>query len=142
MTTQRDYLYGLPGAEELAFDPESIIDQWLTDADENAPIDFVIEEWSVHPSRYHLPSPDSLIEWLEEQAMENGEIGDYCEVHASTPEIRAMADALLDAIAATIGWRMANNKLRDLHVTGTFEHPLLDGEPVWRPRVVLGTEQH
>jgi hypothetical protein len=131
MSENRDHLYGLPDAEWMRFDPSEIVEEYLTDADEDEPLAFTIEEWSVHTPRYHLPQVDRLLEWISEWASENGETGEDCEIGESAPEVQAAAAALLDAVAATIYWRMADRKLRDLHVTGTHDNPLIDGEPVW-----------
>ena len=71
------------------------------------------------------------LDGLELRDIYEEETGEDCEIGESEPEVQAAAAALLDAIAATIYWRMADRKLRDLHVTGTPDDPLIDGEPVW-----------
>lgn len=131
--TERDRLYGLTGAEELWFDPADAVQNYIDSRYEDGPLDLTIEEWSVHPPRYHLPTVPTLLEWLDDWVADNGEVGDECEFE-HTDAISAAADALLDTIASTIRWRMADTKLRDLHVTGTEDDPLIDGQPVFVPR--------
>lgn len=131
--TDRSKLYGLPGAEEMYFDPAEVVQRWLDDRYDDAPPDFAIEEWSVHGPRYHLPSATELLEWIEEWAQENGEIADGWKL-PDADSLHTAASALLEVIADKITWRMAKDKLRELHVTASDdpENPLLDGEPVWR----------
>lgn len=131
--TDRSKLYGLPGAEEMYFDPAEVVQRWLDDRYDDAPLDFVIEEWSVHPTQHHLPSARALLEWIEEWAIDCGEVGEGWELPPDD-SLDVAADALLEVIAHKITWRMANEKLRELHVTASDDpaNPLLDGEPVWR----------
>lgn len=125
-------LYGLPGSEYLVFDPSEVVEQWLCDAEDDEPRVFVIEEFSVHPTRYHLPDADRLLEWINEWTCENGEVGEDMELDCGD-EVTAAVEALLDLIAAKVTWCMADKKLRELHVTPSDDpdNPLIDGQPAW-----------
>lgn len=127
-------LYGLPGAEYMDTDPASVYESYIEPYDKPEPgARIEIEEWSVHPSRYHLPSAPAVIEWLEEWVHENGEIvGDF-EVSFDTPSLRWAAETLLNGAAREITWRMANEKLASHWVTWDEDgDPLLDGEPMYQ----------
>lgn len=129
-----DRLYGLPGAEYLDTDPSSVYETHIEPYDAPGPDTKVeIEEWSVHPPLYHLPSAPALIEWLEDWVAENGEISEDFEVHFDSPGVRWAADTLLKAAAQQITWRMANEKLASHWVTWDEFGPLLDGEPMYQP---------
>ena len=132
ITEQR--LYGLPGAERLHFDPADVVQEWLDDrCDDGAEPRFVIEEFSVRPARDHLPTPERVLEWIEEWSNEHGEWSDDPDLSIGGDEALAATDALLDVLATQITFRMADEHLRDLHVTPSDDpdNPLLDGEPTW-----------
>lgn len=103
-------LYGEPGAE--------ILETELEDAagyayDHLTGETFRIEEWTVRPPTDHLPAADRLLEALEEWAFDN-EVdtdGDHW-IHV-TPELIAQAQALLDAVAASVTWRQAGRHVAD-----------------------------
>lgn len=126
-------LYGLPGAEYLHRDPATVVEQWLDDD----PLDtewepWIIEEWSVLPTRHHMPNAERLLEWVNEWTCENGEVGEDMELDAGK-EATAAAEAFLDLLASKVTWCMADKKLRDLHVTPSDdpENPLIDGQAAW-----------
>lgn len=136
ITEQR--LYGLPHAERLHFDPADVVQEWLDDrCDDDTERRFVIEEWSVHPPSYHLPSVATILERICEDAYDN-EWGEDSETWENATlkqdDVRAAAQALRDLIASKVTYRMANKKLRDLHVTPSDDpdNPLLEGAPTWR----------
>lgn len=133
-TPQR--LYGLPFAEVMHFDPATVYESEIEDQSEDYPERVEIEEWSVHPPEYHLPSADAVIEWMILWAAENGEgdegLFDSFQGVATTPEIRAAAEALRSTIGAQVKYRMADTHLRSLWVTWNEDgEPLLDGEPLY-----------
>ena len=134
----RDKLYGLPFAEVLYFDPAEVVEKWLAVHDDDEPRYFEIEEWSVHPPIYHMPSVDSLLEWIGEWVMDNGEVcedaPDWWDRALGDGEVGKTAEALLTLIASKVTGRMANKLLRTLQVTPSDdpENPLIDGDPTWR----------
>jgi hypothetical protein len=127
----------LPRAEELHIDPADVVQQWLDDTDPDVETRFVIEEWSVHPPSYHLPSRDTLLERICEEAYDNewGEDNEEWEAAAREPDVKNAAQTLLDLIASKVSYRMADKHLRDLQVTPSDDpdNPLLDGVPTWSP---------
>jgi len=98
-----EHLYGLQFAEDLHFDPADVVQQWLDQSDEDEVPDFIIEEWSVHPPRYHLPSTERLLEWIAEWSVENGEVAEGFEPRDGMGEAaKEASEALLDIIASGI----------------------------------------
>lgn len=131
-------LYGLPHAEVLYFEPNSVYESEIEDQAEDYPDRVEIEEWSVHPPEYHLPKADDIIDWMTLWAAENGE-GDEAQYDqwqavGTPPDVLAAAEALRTVVASKIEYRMANEHLRSLWVTWTEDgEPLLDGEPMYVP---------
>lgn len=85
-----------------------------TDGDE-------VEEWTVHPTRQHLPDAFTVAEWLTEWAGENGEL-DECGWDAIAdackgPEGLATIETCLDTIAAQVHYHMA------AHLIATHKRP-------------------
>lgn len=130
-------LYGTVGAEELFIDPEtayeSQVEPWRDDP--LTPGKRVeIEEWDVHPTRYHMPTADALLDWIAEWTVENGEVGEGFEIDSATgaADVKAAAETLLDLMASKVTYTMARTHLRSLWVTWTDDgEPLLDGEPMY-----------
>lgn len=133
------FLYGLPGAEVMYFDPatvyESEVEPWYADSDVR-PDRKVIEEWSVHDPTYHLPDADSIVEWMAEWAADGGEMDEngHSEVYEARkhPDVIAAAEALRQTMGAQVKYRMSNRHLRDLTLTWDEQgEPLLDGKPMY-----------
>lgn len=125
-------LYGLPGAEEMYFDPVEVYESEIDGQYPDQPEKVEIEEWSVHPPSHHLPSVAYLVELLEEWCYESGELTDTIDVSFTSPSVKEAAQKLLDTVAGEITWRMADKKLA-LHWVTWAENgePLLDGEPMY-----------
>ncbi len=144
MTAQR--LFGLPHDEELW---TNIADVWETGIEPNGEWEdepdrsWEIEEWTVHPPRYHLPTVDKtaewLIEWIGEDVAENGMA---CEAwHDSYDRVVgpdcvwSLVGRILNDIAQTVTYRMANEKAAVHTLTlDADRQPLVNGEPLYHPR--------
>lgn len=105
-------LYGLAGAESMERDPEYVLD----DVDPGG--ELVVEEWTVAPARRHLPTAERLLDWVIEWAGDAGEVDEHWTDRAADvaldSAVVARADELLDALAARIGYRMADRHVADL----------------------------
>lgn len=128
-------LFGSPGAERLDLDMASSLDrQW--DMHEDAwrhatypklpvglppALTMTVEEWSVHPPEHHLPSAESIVEYVLEMAADNEVDEGWCEQAegANTPAVLAIAEALRLAIASHIRYRMAADLMATWTVTRT-----------------------
>lgn len=126
-------LYGLPGADcmfsELADCYEVDIEPWV-DGQHRHP--WIIEEWTVHPPRHHLPTRDDLLVWIDEWACDMGEVGDGWPEHFGEvmdhPRVKEAAGQLLDAIASHITYRMADQLVRTITIMWDADgSPLADG---------------
>jgi len=103
--TEEQHLYGKPGDEHMHFDAQDVLDS--CDGDE-----VEIEEWTVHPPRYHLPPAVNLLEWLAESDYDvTEEWWESASDAAADPEVVAAAEALLDAMASKITYRMADKRV-------------------------------
>lgn len=102
-----DYLYGTPGAENMEFDPESVLEHETNDL-------VTIEEWAVKPPRSHLPEADVLLDWLAESDYEVTEGWWESATDACDDELKAAAEALLDLMASKITFRMADRHIANL----------------------------
>lgn len=124
--------YGHVGAEDLSDDLDEVIQDWLDwyDGDPNRT---EIEEHSVLPRITHFPSPDLVLEWINEWVAENGMVGENFEVDGSAVSVSAMAECLQTVADNCHGW-MADKVLRThvLEVRGL--QPFLNGEP-WGPEL-------
>ena len=139
-------LYGTVGAEHLQTDAATVYETDIEPWHEPSPdLRIEIEEFDVHPARYHLPDADRLLEWVDEWACDMGDVdeffGDRLRAVVAVDEVKQAAEALLDAVAAHMTYRMAKNHLRSLWVTWD-EHgePLLDGEPMYVKSANAGGE--
>jgi hypothetical protein len=130
-------LYGTVGAETLWFSPaevyENDIAPWLTEIPPTEHPRREIEEHDTYPGQEHLPSADSLLDWVAEWAGEYGELDETGSERfgdaTSADDVKVAAQALIDLIASKVDYRMAKDHLRSLWLTWDAEgHPLLDGE--------------
>jgi hypothetical protein len=126
-------LYGLPFAEVMHFDAATVYEQVECDG---ASFPITIEEWSVHPPIYHVPSANRILDWLTEWIADNGEVFEdsYDQFEAATkkPDVVAAVENLRSVLASKITFRMAAHHLRDLVVTlDEADEPLLDGKPMY-----------
>jgi len=137
-TVTIEKLYGLPGDETLCLDLaevwESRIEPFIED---NAGGSRTVEAWSVHAPDYHLPKAEHIVESVVEWAGDNGEVDEWWFESApkpDDPELVAAAEALRQAIARRIGYRMAKAKVGEHTVTwapGEESEPLCDGERLY-----------
>lgn len=135
-------LYGLPGAEHMYFDEaevyETDIEPYLDGHDRRPRI---IEEWTVHPPTVHLPKAEHIVESVIEWACDNAEVDEGWSDKApepTDPKMLAAAEALREAIAEKVTYRMANKKVAEHVVTWAdddedMSEPLIGGERLYRP---------
>jgi hypothetical protein len=131
-------LFGLPGAERMYFDIESVEPDEPDFYEDRVP--WIIEEWSVLPAVTHLPSAEHVLEYMAEWVGEQGEVDEYGCEHwtdfVTDPEVVAAAENLRTVFASKISYRMADKMLREHLVTwNEAGDPLLDGQPMY---VALG----
>ena len=131
-------LYGAPDAEILYDDWADAADAALGWCDPSNGDPVTIEEWTVHPPSYHLPSAARVVEWVDEQVVLDGEISepvyDDWESASTHPDVIAAFQAALDVMASKVSGRMANEKVATHEVTWDADgNPLLDGEPLHPP---------
>ena len=75
-----------------------------------------VEEFDVHPPRYHLDlviPPEGLLEHIREEVEDYGEISESPRpwFDIGDPELLAAADQLLELIASKVTWKQARNLL-------------------------------
>ena len=132
--TSTERLYCMPDHEEMYVEPNELYDNEIAPYLDEHPQDrLIIQEYSVHPANYHLPSADAVLEWIAEWTADNGEVDDSEPWDTATrnPEVVSACDAMLDALASKVHYRMANDHLCDRVVTWNEEgEPLLDGKPL------------
>lgn len=126
--TAPERLYGRPGAEHLYGDPAELFEAEIEPYGE--PVEWVIEEWTVHPPLYHFPSPVTVAEWVNEWIGENGEVTEGWDwPHKDAP---AIIGGALDRIAALITYRMADNKVGEHRLVWDDDaDPTFDGSPLY-----------
>ncbi|MCW2957167.1 MAG: hypothetical protein JWO69_2036 [Thermoleophilia bacterium] len=132
-------LYGVQHAETLWDDIGSVYEQQIEpyrDEDNREPV--IVEEWTVHPPRYHLPDVYRVVEWLVETAADQGELdwdgAERLEKNADHPSVRDAAEALLDAMATRLNYRMADRRVAEHVISWTANgEPCADGFPLYRP---------
>lgn len=124
MSARAEFLYGVPGAEEMEFDAETVLD--LNDDLEEV----VVEKWTVRPVTDHLPDEDSLLDWLSDWIADNGEgtegLHDAVQDAIGATEVTAAAKALIDAIGSKVTYCMADK------LVGSTTYVRVDDE--WREK--------
>ena len=122
MNHRTEFLYGVPGAEHLALDPDTVLDCEF----DNAAEEVELEEWTVRPATDHLPRADRLLEWIEETAYDYGEVDEGFSDHLNNimgrEDVRAAASALLELIASKVTYCMADT------LVSTTTYVLVDDE--------------
>jgi hypothetical protein len=116
-------LYGMPSAELLYDSIDEVIDTDIEPFGVEGPVE--IEEFDVHPARYHLDlviPPEGLLEHIREEVEDYGEISEspHPWFNIADPELLAAADQLLDLIASKVTWRQARNRLAT-HTVGNVD---------------------
>ena len=101
-------LFGPVGACVLYPDPFDVWEMHCTE--DGAPM--IVEEWSVRPPGEHLPSAADTLDWIayscEDSETDEGWHDDLRNALAD-PEVKAMAQRLINAIAGRITYRMAGD---------------------------------
>lgn len=117
-----DRLYGLPGDEDLYLDFDMAVDHAIDMTYGTDARVVEIEEWTVHPPQHHLPDAGRIVEWAIEWAADCGEVTEgWGEGFVLDDAVIAAADALRDAIAGKIGFRMADRCVARHTVTFTLD---------------------
>lgn len=130
-------LFGVPHSETLFGDLAECYESQIEDyADEHDRRPRVIEEWTVHPPEYHLPSADRIVDWLVEQTGEDGEVDEgffeHMENMAQRADVLVAAEALRSALAAQITYRMADKRVAEHAITwDEAGEPLVNGKPMY-----------
>lgn len=126
-------LYGLSGDESMHADPTDVLQQWHDDHDDDDVVPSHVEEWDVHSPEYHMPSAESILEWITEWAADNGELcedgGEWYDDAIAAPEAVIAANALLAIIGVNVHGRTARTKLRDIPVERRADDYYLNNEP-------------
>lgn len=128
-----DRLYCLPDESCAEKTPSDVLDVWLVDADPGTH-QLEVEEWTVHPPRYHLAEVDRLLDWLADDAAD----GEVSEGYADAVD-RAIresivfdaADLLLGTLAACMRWREAAHHVATLRGTVEVDINGRAAEPAW-----------
>ena len=116
-------LYGMPSSELLYGTIDEVIDTDIEPFGVKGPVE--VEEFDVHPARYHLDlvrPPAALLEHIREEVEEFGEISEspHPWFNIADPELLAAVDQLLDLIASKVTWRQARNLLAT-HTVGNVD---------------------
>lgn len=130
-------LFGVPHAETLytsvADAYECQVEPWADDHDRRPRI---IEEWTVCEPISHLPSAASIAEQVFENACDDAPDG-YFDAGAHVwreDDVQAAAEALRQAIAGHITYRVADTRVAEHQITWDEQgEPLVDGEPMYVP---------
>lgn len=128
-------LFGVPDAENLHFDLadayEAQIAPWVDEHDQRG---WQIEEWTVHPPRDHFPTVDHVIEHIVEWVADCGETDEGFDEHLYAEADRAAVEAMLQAWADRITYRMADERVATHEITWDDDgEPLVDGVPMYGP---------
>ena len=133
MTSPKDLLYGVPGAEIMYTDPctcyECDIEPDLIEA-----TSYTIEEWTARPISWSIPSAERTIELVMEQVEDeySGEddLLSAAAIEACIPSFSAALQVLKSKIRE---WMQADRLVRLMTITfDEAGEPLLDGEPLYR----------
>lgn len=130
-------LWGLPGAERMHSD---VAELWEADIEPYTDVlderrSRFVEEWTVCPPSTHLLSPSDLLYAIHERVHDDGELtldGGEDYFNENDPKLLAAAQTLLDAIAETVTWRQADERIATHVVSWDVDgNPKCDGEPIY-----------
>jgi hypothetical protein len=133
MTDDR-HLFGLPDAEHMQFDLETVYEEWADANLEPWPSDLTsvtvtIEEWTTAPLAYHYI--DYITEHVAERVAEDGDeiLYDSLANAGQKADVVAAFQAAVDLMLSKVGYRMAG----ELIATHVITHdagcrPMLNGE--------------
>jgi hypothetical protein len=119
-----DRLYGKPQAESLYTSLDLAIDAAIDDLYDTPGVrEVIIEEWTVHPPQHHLPDAEQIVDWVIEWAADSGEVAEGWgeDLWADDPDLLVAAEALRDAIADKVGFRMADRMIARHTATFTLD---------------------
>lgn len=130
-TNDTETLFGLPGAEQLYYEPAELYESEI-DAhyDEQPDGGWVVEEWTVRPARTHLPSAEILIEYILERWV-NDEITEDAYEDWDNAAKSEEVEAMLTAWADRVHYRMADIVIREHRMTLVDGEPYFDGAPLY-----------
>lgn len=133
-----EFLYGLPGAEQLYDSPNAVweceIEDYAED-DETGP--WTIEKWTARQPHEHLPSGERVWGWISDWVADssNSEIGEEWWDDFASWQLDAVEDlnAVLFKIGQRVTFRMAYEKVGEHVLTVSDDGVvLLDGQPMYR----------
>lgn len=131
-------LYGEPGAEVMHWNLsdvwESEIEPFLEYGSERD--SWEIEEWTVAPSRSHLPTVDWVLDHVADYLSDWAELTedpfDIFEKVLKSPESEAMVEKWLSWIADKVPAGMAETHLKTFEITLDGDgKPLVNGSPMY-----------
>lgn len=109
---------------------ELLVDRLDADGEPYDGTDFV--EWSVHHPSHHMPPAETLIEWVQVWAAENGQTAEDWELGGGESDTKA-AEAFLAKLADGVTYMMANEVVARHRIELRGRQPFLDGEPYGEP---------
>lgn len=135
MTEPIKYLYGMPHAEDMDWDPQTVYEKYIEDyVDDHDRRPREIEEWTATGADVWLMHTDLIIEHVVE--MSSDELGDggyeHLEKAGKSDDVVAAFEAARALMASKVTYLMADKKIKTMTVTWNEEgEPLLDGEPMY-----------
>ena len=109
---------------------ELLVDRLDADGEPYDGTDFV--EWSVHHPSHHMPPAETLIEWVQVWAAENGQTAEDWELGGGESDTKA-AEAFLAKLADGVTYMMANEVVARHRIELRGRQPFLDGKPYGEP---------
>ena len=137
-----DRLFAIPDSEQMWPDPVAAYESQIEPRLEHygALVEHgahaILEEWTVAPTRTHLPTAHSVLEHISEWSVDYGmldefganEITDAC----FAADVVVAIEYILDLIASKINYGMADKQVAIHTITWDETGPLIDGEPLYR----------
>lgn len=135
-------LYGFESDERLDDDIDLTVDRWADNngpdeyghVDPNAPTEIL--EWSVTSVLKFLPSTEAIIEFMDEQACENGAGYDDCPFGDARTDriVVGLAESLREAMAKTCTWHWADEIVKRHPIVVVDGEIHVDGEQFYKPK--------
>lgn len=138
MNVEGKRLYGTPGAESLQWELNSV---WESEIEpllgyDDDPTEWEIEEWTVAPSRSHLPTAEWVIGYVSDYLADYSELTDgpfniFYEMLKSPYSVE-MVETWLKWVAENVPAGMADELQHTYKITLDADgKPLVDGSPMY-----------